>query len=395
MTFAHIDADAFFASALQRKYPSLRGKPLLALGMGGGCVIAASYEAKAFGIKTGMRLVEARKLCPSATAVPSDFREACAASQEIEDILKEQCPVLEKYSVDEWFAELKALVGGIPKNCDEWAQRMQTDVSNRVGLTVSIGIGSTITLSKMASEYRKPAGVTVITDNEAFLRDRPAAAIPGIGPRRELHAESEGWHTAWDFAQADAERVSTLFGKSGRELQSELQGTAVYDIQRAHVPPKSISRCRSFRATTDQLVMFSHLLDHLTFTVMKMRREHLMCTEIQVWLRDATYKHAGRRCKLPQPMDTEEQILVYLRSSFTSLIKEIPRSTQAGFCVAGLRPKATQQFSLFEAPEKTKGSEDMQSTLDSIHDRYGRDAIVRASATPTKGDKKASLNVIE
>ena len=167
MTFAHIDADAFFASALQRKYPSLRGKPLLALGMGGGCVIAASYEAKAFGIKTGMRLVEARKLCPSATAVPSDFREACAASQEIEDILKEQCPVLEKYSVDEWFAELKALVGGIPKNCDEWAQRMQTDVSNRVGLTVSIGIGSTITLSKMASEYRKPAGVTVITDNEA------------------------------------------------------------------------------------------------------------------------------------------------------------------------------------------------------------------------------------
>ena len=129
---AHIDADAFFASALQRKRPDLVGKPLLALGMGGGCVIAASYEAKAKGVKTGMRLSEARKLCRGAIALPSDFDEALLASRQIEQILQNRCPIIERYSVDEWFLDLKSLPGGLPDNVKYWALELQETIKKSV-----------------------------------------------------------------------------------------------------------------------------------------------------------------------------------------------------------------------------------------------------------------------
>src|SRR3989338_1927860 len=122
---AHIDADAFFASAIVRKRPELRGKPLLALGMGGGCVIAASYEAKAFGVKTGMPLKEARPLCPEAIAIPSDFSEALVASREIESILADECPFIEQASVDEWYLDVDAIPRAREIDLPTWAQNLQ------------------------------------------------------------------------------------------------------------------------------------------------------------------------------------------------------------------------------------------------------------------------------
>src|SRR3989344_6115749 len=148
---AHIDTDAFFASAIQRKGPELRGKPLLALGMGGGCVIAASYEAKAKGVKTGMRLVDARRLCPEASALPSDFDEALLASRQIEQILENRCPVIERYSVDEWFLDLASIVGGIPTDLQAWMVELQSTVKQSTELTVSIGAAPSKLLAKMAS----------------------------------------------------------------------------------------------------------------------------------------------------------------------------------------------------------------------------------------------------
>jgi DNA polymerase-4 len=200
--FSHIDADAFFASVLVRKYPHLRGKPLLALGMGGGCVIAASYEAKACGVRTGMRFREAQALCPGALSMPSDFHEAARASQEIEDILRNTCPFIEQMSVDEWYMDLRGLVGGMPSSLGYWGEEMQTQILRKTGLSVSVGIAETKLLAKMAGEFRKPAGVTVIPVStcsgkldvcrQEFLAQRPAAAIPGIGRKRVRHTDQRG-----------------------------------------------------------------------------------------------------------------------------------------------------------------------------------------------------------
>ncbi|PIQ76774.1 hypothetical protein COU78_04245 [Candidatus Peregrinibacteria bacterium CG10_big_fil_rev_8_21_14_0_10_49_24] len=393
---AHIDADAFFASVLQRKHPRLRGKPLLALGMGGGCVIAASYEAKAKGVKTGMRLLDARKLCPGALEMPSDFEETAIASRQIASILGEQCPIVEKMSVDEWFLDLKSLQGGIPKDLTKWARQLQQDIQRRVGISVSAGIAGSKLLAKMASEYRKPAGVTVVDmpTIEHFLRDRPAEAIPGIGKRRSLHAQANRWQTAWDIANADTETIRRLFGKPGNDMQQELLGHRTEEVETVHAPPKSISRCRSFRATTDERFIVSSVMDHLSYTVLKMRRHQLTCNEVSVWLRNSEYHHDGRHVKLPQFMDTEEQILPYVRQCFAHLYAATPRCTQTGLALCGLRPKGALQYSLFEDAVRTGGAEQIQEKLDELHERYGRESVTRGSAMPRKNGAKPHLNIL-
>jgi DNA polymerase-4 len=394
---AHVDADAFFASVLQRKHPRLKGKPLFALGMGGGCIIAASYEAKAKGVRTGMRVVDARKLCPGAMEMPSDFEETAIASRQIAGILGEQCPVLEKMSVDEWFLDLTTLQGGLPKNLVHWAEHLQQDVLRRTGISVSAGVANSKLLAKIASEYRKPAGVTVVSSPlvEEFLRDRPAEAVPGIGKRRSLHAQAHGWKTAWDIANADQATVLRLFGKPGRDMQRELLGQRIEEIETVHAPPKSISRCRSFRATADKKIIFSSVLDHLSYTVLKMRRHRLTCREITVWLRNSEYHHDGKNVKLPQPMDTEEQLLPYIRQCFARLYAETPRCTQTGLGLCGLRTKGALQYSLFEDAERTSGAEQIQEKLDELHERYGRESVTRGSAMSNKRGSKPHLNILQ
>jgi hypothetical protein len=143
--------------------------------MGGGCVIAASYEAKAKGVKTGMRLKDALLLCPEAIRQPSDFRETGLASQQIEKILQDHCPRIEQTSIDEWYLDLPSCVGGTPIDVTGWAVGVQKMILRNTALSVSVGVGPSKLLAKMAGEYRKPGGVTVVS----------AAAGTGVLPVTE------------------------------------------------------------------------------------------------------------------------------------------------------------------------------------------------------------------
>lgn len=424
--FAHIDADAFFASVLQRQNPRLRGKPLLALGMGGGCVIAASYEAKATGVKTGMRVSEALRLCPQAVCMPSDFRETGLASQQIEAIVQEACPVIEQMSVDEWFLDLTTCVGGSPRNAHAWAETVRTDIQKRTGLSVSVGIGSSKLLAKMASEYRKPGGITVLasfspfatsTDHtrrsdrsavtpppglndilpiETFLRDRPAAAIPGLGRRRMPQAEANGWVTAWDVATAHPDAAQKLFGRPGRDLQRELLGEALSPVVTVAAPPKSISRARSFRPTADRDVLWAHTLQHLQYITLKMRRQGLACRGISVWLRDDQYAYRSEHASLPQPADTEDDLTVVLQRCFATLCTGKP-CTQVGAALWRLQPAGMTQASLFEDPQNIQRRAALQTALDGIREKFGRKSIHRGSALPVDPGtrKKMEMPVYE
>jgi nucleotidyltransferase/DNA polymerase involved in DNA repair len=388
--FAHVDADAFFASVLVRKDPRLAGKALLALGMGGSCVIAASYEAKALGVKTGMPLKEARKLAPNALAMQSDFDEACAASRQLEQILEDRCSRIEQASVDEWYADLSACTGGEP-DLAIWASDVQNQAKTGVHLTVSVGIAPSKLLAKMASEYRKPAGCTIIGKDisiEAFLRDRPAPAIPGIGRRRNVHAESHGWLTAWDIAHAPADKLRTLFGEPGIDMQQELLGNAVDGIAEEPAPPKSVSRCRSFRAARDPALVHAHVLTHLSRLVLRMRTQNLACTAVAAWVRDANMQHTGADWKLPQPLCMEEELLPYVRSCIERCTRKTTSYTQAGLGLYGLMPRAAQQYSLFETVQQSDESEAMQRALDGVREQFGRGSVVRASSLPSGAAKK-------
>ncbi|MDO8649040.1 MAG: hypothetical protein Q7R81_04640 [Candidatus Peregrinibacteria bacterium] len=411
--FAHVDADSFFASVLQRKLPHLKGKPLLALGMGGGCVIAASYEAKAKGVRTGMRLTEALKLVPSAECMPADFRETGIASHDIEAILQNACPIIEQMSVDEWYLDLATVVGGLPKDLYAWAQDVQKTILGRTALSVSIGVAPSKLLAKMAGEYHKPAGISIICgdprkdarfarlykdppsqiyDIETFLRDRPVAAIPGIGHRRQVYTRTLRWDTAWDFATADRALVKKLFGKVGEEMQRELLGERVSPVMEDTRPPQSISRCRSFRASRDRGTLWAHMLHHLSYTVLKMRRQALACRGMSLWLRDGEYEHEGSSLSFSQPLATEEALHPHLLRCFEEVYDRRRAYTQTGLALWNLCPTSAMQFTLFREPREMEKEEKVQQSLDTLHERFGRDAIARGSALEVKSGTRRDFD---
>lgn len=397
---AHVDADAFFASVLQRKHPHLRGKPLLAMGMGGSCVIAASYEAKAKGVKTGMRLADAMQRCPEACRVQSDFRETGLASHQIEQLLRDACPRIEQVSVDEWYMDLGTLVGGPPSDPVGWGRALQENIRRHTGLSVSAGIAPSKLLAKMAGEYRKPAGVAAVgvrgrdgISIEQFLRDRPAAAIPGIGTRRGTHTTAHGWHTAWDIATAPAHTFAALFGKTGCEMQRELQGVSTSTVQEDAGPQQSISRARSFGRVHDRSVLWGHLIEHLQYTVLKMRRQGSACLGVSVWLRDAHYSYGSRHLSLLQAADTETALTPYVERCFCAVHHNGTAYTQAGLALWRLVPRGGVQFSLFEAPERVLQDEELQNALDAVRTRFGRRCIARGSALAAPQHQRPTFGI--
>lgn len=409
-SIAHIDADSFFASVIVRQHPSLRGKPVLAVGMGGGCVIAATYEAKAKGVKTGMRLSEARLLCPGAIEMAADFRETGIASEQIESILKRHCPILEQMSIDEWYLDLTALVGGSPKDAMAWGRMIQTEVLNHAALSVSVGIAPSKLLAKMAGEYQKPAGVTVLRlpsptgrgvggegentiDIETFLKDRPAAAIPGIGHRRSIKTDAQGYVTAWDIATAPEGEMVRICGRPGIPMQRELLGERVSAVTTDIRPPKSMSRCRTFPATTDQKLLKAHMLKHLEYCTLKMRRSNLGATDLSVWIRTPDFAYRGAHRRLDRVCSTVDQLLGPALSALQSLTWHGNRYNQVGLALHGLKASDAQQQSLFEDPEEVIAGERLQKAMDDLHGKYGRDSVTHASALPVKSGTKRELDL--
>ncbi len=389
----HVDADAFFASVLQRLHPRLRGKPLFALGMGGTFIIAASYEAKAKGVKTGMHLREARRLCPGAAEMPSDFRETALASEQIEAALQKVCPVIEQMSIDEWYLDLRSCIGGVPADLEAFGRTLQQTVLRTVGLSVSVGISATKLLSKLAGETRKPAGVTVVHPSKIreFLRTRPLEAICGMGRRRCIPARAQGWNTAEDMAAANPALVQRLFGKSGTDMQRELLGDVMNPVCNETAPPKSISRCRSFPRTNDRALLWGHLLHHLSRTVLKMRKWHLAATHVSIWLRDADLHGHGLTVRLAQPCAEEEGFLDAMHRCFTELSSRATRFSQAGLGLSGLVPHHARQISLFDPVEKDEKDTQLQKALDNVRGKFGRETITRAAALNTAEEERPTL----
>lgn len=393
---AHVDADSFFASVIVRLNPSLRGKPLLAVGMGGGCVIAATYEAKAKGVKTGMRLSEARLLVPGAVEMAADFRETGIASEQIASVLRQHSPVLEHTSIDEWYVDLDALVGGAPKDGLTWGRMVQKEVLQMTALSVSVGVAPSKLLAKMAGEYRKPAGVTALHGDDEirrFLQDRAAAAIPGIGRQRGVKTDALGWVTAWDVATAPAPDIIRICGRPGIEMQRELLGERVYPVAEDTRPPKSISRCRTFKTTTDPKLLKAHMLKHLEYCTLKMRRENLGATDLSVWIRTSDFAYRGAHRRMDRVCTTVEQLIGPALSALGGLTWHGSRWNQVGLALYGFKPADAPQQSLFEDPEKAIAGERLQEAMDGLQSKYGRDSVTRASALSVSSGVRKDLGL--
>src|SRR6476620_9525988 len=221
-TILHADLDAFYASVEQRDDPRLQGRPVI---VGAGVVLAASYEAKAFGVRTAMGGSQARRLCPSAVVVPPRMSAYAEASKAAFRVFEDTSPLVEGLSIDEAFLDVRGMerISGTPT---EIAARLRRDVRERVGLPITVGVARTKFLAKVASGVAKPDGLLVVPpDGELeFLHPLPVERLWGVGPKTAARLHERGIRTVGQVAQLPQDALVAMLGRAaGRHLHALAQ----------------------------------------------------------------------------------------------------------------------------------------------------------------------------
>jgi len=375
-TLLHADVDAFFASVEQRDDPRLRGHPVI---VGAGVVLAASYEAKAYGVRTAMGGRQARRLCPHAIVVTPRMSAYSDASKAMFRVFEDTTPLVEGLSIDEAFLDVRGMerLSGTPT---EIAERLRREVRERVGLPITVGVARTKFLAKVASGVAKPDGLLVVPpDRElAFLHPLPVERLWGVGPITADKLHRHGITTVGDVAQlAEAALISLLGPGSGRHLHALAHNR---DPRRVQVRRRrrSIGAQRALGRSPKSLDVIDAALVALVDRVTRrMRAAGRVGRTVVLRLRFDDFSRATRSHTLPQATAQTHTILTTARGLLTTATPLIERQglTLIGIAVANLDNDDAVQLALpFDRPNRDA----LDAALDQVRERFGPAAVTRA-----------------
>jgi DNA polymerase-4/DNA polymerase V len=383
----HLDADAFFASCEQAVHPELKGKPVIT-GKERGIVSAASYEAKARGIKRAMRLSDVKKVCPDAVILPSDYETYSLFSMRIFEILRRFSPEVEEYSIDEAFVDLTGLRRNFHCSYGMIAAKMQETVEKELGITVSVGVGLSKVLAKVGSKHNKPHGLTLIPGKEIhlYLDKLPVEKVWGIGANTAALLNKLGIRTALEFAKKDAEFVRKYFSKPYKEVWAELNGASVYPVTtESKSSYQSISKAKTFTPPSrDENFVFAQLSKNLENACIKARRHKLAAARLIVFLRRQDFRNVGVELKLNRPTAYPGEMFEVLRKGFKNIYLPDTPHRQTGVVLAGLVPENKVQLTLFDDTAKIERMSKIYSTVDTLSKKFGKHTLQHASSLPVK-----------
>ncbi len=383
----HIDADAFFASCEQAIHPELRGKPVVT-GRERGIVAAASYEAKAQGVKTGMTFPEVKKLCPDAIILPSDYETYSLFSVRMFEILRRFSPDVEEYSIDEAFVDLTGLRRSFHGPYKLIAEKIQGTIETELGITVSIGVSLSKVLAKIGTKHNKPHGLTLIPKRaiHLYLDKLPTEKIWGIGPNTSAFLKKLGITTALEFARKDERFIKAHLSKPYQEIWHELNGRSVYPVV---AEPKSsyqsISKTKTFTPPSDEeTFVFAQLSKNLENACIKARRHKLAATRLILFLRKQDFKDSGMEIKLNSPSAYPANLFEPLREGFNQVFRPHTLYRQTGVVLAGLVAENKIQYTLFDDTARIEKMAKIYNVVDRLSGRFGKQTIYHAASLPTK-----------
>ncbi|WP_243716990.1 DNA polymerase IV [Actinomadura darangshiensis] len=367
----HADLDAFYASVEQRDDPALRGRPVI---VGGGVVLAASYEAKAHGVRTAMSGGQARRLCPRAIIVPPRMDAYSAASKAVFAVFRATTPLVEGLSIDEAFLD----ADGLRRSPAGVAARLRREIAEEVGLPITVGVARTKFLAKVASGVAKPDGLLVVPpDGELeFLRPLPVRRLWGVGPATAEKLARFGVSTVGDVADMpESTLVSVLGPGAGRHLHALALNRDPRPV-RTGVRRRSIGSQRALgrrRRTPGELdAMLVGIVDRLGGRLRKARR---VCRTITLRLRFGDYARATRSHTLPQATAETPVILAAARGLLAAAAPMIEERglTLIGVSLGNLHDDRAVQLALpFDQ------SLAVDEAMDGVRGRFGSSAITRA-----------------
>jgi DNA polymerase IV len=376
-TILHADLDSFYASVEQRDDPHLRRRPVI---VGAGVVLAASYEAKAFGIRTAMGGAQARRLCPWAVVVDRPRMSAYTeASRAVFEVFDSTTPLVEGLSIDEAFLDVGGLrrVSGTPR---EIAVELRRQVAQRVGLPISVGVARTKFLAKVASGVAKPDGLLVVPpDRELdFLHPLPVERLWGVGQVTAAKLRSRGITTVGEVARlAEPTLVAMLGRASGRHLHALAHNRDPRPVEvgrRRHSIGSQHALGRAPRSPEDIDAAAVALVDRVT---RRMRAAGRVGRTVVLRLRFDDFSRATRSHTLPQATAATRTILDTVRVLLAAATPTIERRglTLVGVAVGNLDDDHAIQLAL---PFDHHVASALDTALDQVCDRFGSGAVTRA-----------------
>jgi len=378
-TIFHIDADAFFASVEQGFNPLLRGKPVI---VGGseqqrGVVHTASYEARKQGVRTGMPLGEAKRICPEAVFLKGNFQHYQAASRMMQEIYLRYTPVVEFTSLDDAYLDFSGALHLYPPPA-ELAGLIQQEIRQALHISISIGIGPNKLLARIASGMKKPGGITEVParKEKEFLEPLPVEEIPGVGRATKEKLSELGIFRVGQLAALPPLLLNELFGVNGLKFWNFANGIDEREIK-PRILPKQISRETTFEEDLTDLTVITATFQYLAERIAaKLRHNGQRCRQVGMHLRYSDFTQHNLSCTLPYATASAAEIFSAVESMITRLALRRLRIRHVGIQVSRIEWNEWQ-LRFFD---ETKRWEILDAAVDDIRARYGFTAILPADS---------------
>ena len=379
MYIIHCDLDAFFASVEQRDNPALRGKPVIVGGtpQSRGVVSTCSYEARRYGVKSAMPASQALKLCPQGVFLPVDMKRYQEASRQVFKILSDYTPLMEPLSIDEAFLDVKGCTS-LFGPAEAIARTIKERVLAEVGLTISTGISYNKFLAKLASELGKPDGFKVITrqDARSVLDPLPVSCLWGVGKKTRQVFEHMGINTIGEVRQVPLELLEKRLGSSARAILDMACGIDLRPLDTARTA-RSMGREITFEQDVlEPEQLEKALLQFSEYLGQKLRTAALKARSVTIKVRYHDFKTVTRsRTMTPSifsDLDIYDTAVSLLRETHPGKVRLIGLQVELDY------PRELVQGSIFETGE-TEENLLIDKTIDLLRERFGNDAITRAS----------------
>ncbi|MDI3478470.1 MAG: polymerase [Thermoanaerobacterium sp.] len=343
----HVDMDAFFASVEQHDNPKLKGKPVIVGGLSGrGVVSTCSYEARKYGIHSAMPMYMAKSLCPNGIFLPVRFERYREVSKKVFDILYEVTDIVEPLSIDEAYLD----VTDIDKNPEDIAKEIKEKVYMTTGLTVSAGVSYNKFLAKIASDWNKPDGLMVISEDMVpdILRPLNVSKVYGIGEKSSERLKKIGIEKVDDLLKLSEEELTNIFGKYGKEIYDRIRGIDLRPVE-TYRETKSIGKETTLKEDTDDIELLSKYLGGFSRTIsLELKKEKLYCRTVTVKIKTWNFTVHTRSRTLNGYIDSPDDIY----NVASSILKESNISQPIrliGLSVSNLSTNSIKQLSLFDS----------------------------------------------
>jgi DNA polymerase-4 len=377
----HVDLDAFFVEVCRQRNPELRDVELLVVGgrrEGRGVVQSASYGARKFGVRAGISIAEAVRLCPAATFFRGEFVHYREASRAVRQVLERHAPIVVMASLDEAYLDFGGTEALWPVSLLPVAETIRDDVRRESGLDCSIGIGPNRMIAKLASDAAKPRGLMEIRAGweEGFLAGLPLKALPGVGPKTAARWAELGLEDVHQVQAMSLEALERLIGPDARTLKLRAHGYGGTTLSRNRLP-RSVSRETTLSRDLRDPAELERVLALLTARVAgQLRDERLVARTVTLKLRHDDFHTVTRRHTLPEATDLDAELLAVGRALFRDAFEEARRRNRGVrlIGIAATNLGASVEPDLFEPAARTRLRR-LTSAVDAVRAKFGFDAV--------------------